>query len=249
MAICKAEGCTSSQIKARGLCPDHYVPRRTQPCAVEGCDRIARSMKRGAMCSAHSSARDKGLEIRPGPPRKLHPRNIVCSVEGCSRHARALGLCRNHWDYNKSAGQTSCGVETCTRKPFCQGWCTAHYGRWRKTGDVQADKPLGPWSLRHGQVQREQIAALKTAAGCADCHEHFEDCPEVLEFDHLPWFEKKFTIAQKLGKFNWEAILAEIAKCEVVCANCHRRRTVRRRKATARAARHPWWTASPPSCS
>ncbi len=48
----------------------------------------------------------------------------------------------------------------------------------------------------------------------------------VLEFDHLR--DKAFAIGASLPYRNWEAILAEIAKCDVVCANCHRRRTARR---------------------
>jgi hypothetical protein len=64
---------------------------------------------------------------------------------------------------------------------------------------------------------------------CADCGE--ED-PIVLEFDHLA--DKEFDISQGHVDHAWERVLAEIAKCEVVCANCHRRRTVSR-KPTIRA--------------
>jgi hypothetical protein len=48
----------------------------------------------------------------------------------------------------------------------------------------------------------------------------------VLEFDHLK--EKRFDIGAGLPDRNWEALLEEMEKCEVVCANCHRRRTARR---------------------
>lgn len=58
---------------------------------------------------------------------------------------------------------------------------------------------------------------------CADCG---EDDPTVLEFDHLR--EKAFDVSHALPYRAWGAILAEIAKCDVVCANCHRRRTARR---------------------
>ena len=61
---------------------------------------------------------------------------------------------------------------------------------------------------------------------CVDCRERD---PVVLEFDHLR--DKCFCIGEGLSHRNWQSILDEIAKCEVVCANCHRRRTARRRGA------------------
>ena len=59
---------------------------------------------------------------------------------------------------------------------------------------------------------------------CIDCG---ETDPIVLEFDHLR--DKRFDIGAALAYRNWQSILDEIEKCEVVCANCHRRRTARRR--------------------
>ena len=58
---------------------------------------------------------------------------------------------------------------------------------------------------------------------CTDCG---ETDPLVLEFDHLA--DKAFDISRALPDRSWQSILAEIAKCQVVCANCHRRRTARR---------------------
>jgi hypothetical protein len=63
---------------------------------------------------------------------------------------------------------------------------------------------------------------------CADCG---EGDPVVLEFDHVDADAKSFDIGQCLPYRNWQTILQEIEKCEVVCANCHRRRTARRRGA------------------
>jgi hypothetical protein len=58
---------------------------------------------------------------------------------------------------------------------------------------------------------------------CVDCG---EADPVVLEFDHLG--DKEFGIGARWRDRSWQAVLDEIAKCEVVCANCHRRRTARR---------------------
>lgn len=54
---------------------------------------------------------------------------------------------------------------------------------------------------------------------CIDCG---ESDPIVLEFDHIT--NKKFNISE--GKlYSIEKIREEIEKCEVRCANCHRRKT------------------------
>jgi hypothetical protein len=46
----------------------------------------------------------------------------------------------------------------------------------------------------------------------------------MLDFDHLK--DKKYNISRMIHDgFSWAAIKKEIAKCEVVCANCHRVRT------------------------
>jgi hypothetical protein len=59
---------------------------------------------------------------------------------------------------------------------------------------------------------------------CADCG---EADPVVLEFDHLR--DKKFEVGNGFSERGWESVLAEMEKCDVVCANCHRRRTAERR--------------------
>ena len=66
-----------------------------------------------------------------------------------------------------------------------------------------------------------QVQEYKMAHPCVDCG---ESDPIVLEFDHLPGLEKlRSPIALAGGGIT--AVFAEIAKCEMVCANCHARRT------------------------
>jgi len=74
-----------------------------------------------------------------------------------------------------------------------------------------------------GLAARALIAEYKLAHGCTDCG--YRGHPAALDLDHLPGFEKRANVGRLLGR---EAILAELAKCEVVCANCHRIRTGQR---------------------
>jgi hypothetical protein len=57
-----------------------------------------------------------------------------------------------------------------------------------------------------------------------------------MDFDHRPGETKCFNLAIAAGqtRLSWAKMLAEIAKCDVVCANCHRKRTHRRRVAERR---------------
>jgi hypothetical protein len=80
----------------------------------------------------------------------------------------------------------------------------------------------------------EYLVGFLRAHPCADCG---EDDPTVLEFDHLR--DKRFELAKGIRDRNWQDVLDEIAKCDVVCANCHRRRTARRGR-FVRAAVAQW---------
>lgn len=62
---------------------------------------------------------------------------------------------------------------------------------------------------------------------CIDCG--YNEHPAAFEFDHLR--DKVAAISSMLNTpIKWERILAEVEKCELVCANCHRIRTHNRRK-------------------
>jgi predicted transcriptional regulator len=70
------------------------------------------------------------------------------------------------------------------------------------------------------------IKEVKTEAVCVDCsvdYPHFQ-----MEFDHLG--DKRFNIASFRNHTNsLDVVKQEIAKCEIVCSNCHRKRTYHRR--------------------
>lgn len=70
------------------------------------------------------------------------------------------------------------------------------------------------------------IDQAKEGAPCMDCGRHFKACQ--MDFDHTG--EKKGGVAWLLSKgATLAAIKSEIAKCDLVCANCHRVRTQGRR--------------------
>lgn len=61
---------------------------------------------------------------------------------------------------------------------------------------------------------------------CLDCGGLFP--PYVMDFDHLPGYVKLATLGKR-NAYSLKWIQAEIAKCDLVCANCHRIRTETRR--------------------
>jgi hypothetical protein len=76
-------------------------------------------------------------------------------------------------------------------------------------------------AYRTKQQYKKKLADLKTASGCTDCGENNHI---VLDFDHIR--DKKYNISRMIHDgFSWRAIMREIEKCEIVCANCHRIRT------------------------
>lgn len=59
---------------------------------------------------------------------------------------------------------------------------------------------------------------------CVDCN---ESDPIVLEFDHVR-DKKRNNLSNMIGNgCSLASVLKEVAKCEVRCANCHRRKTAK----------------------
>lgn len=75
------------------------------------------------------------------------------------------------------------------------------------------------------RAKREFIRDFKRRAGCAICHERN---PEVLDLDHLdPATKTRNHLGQSTHwvDLGWKRLVEEIESCQVLCANCHRRRT------------------------
>ena len=78
--------------------------------------------------------------------------------------------------------------------------------------------------VRNRQIRKSNrllILEYLRRHSCTDCG---ESDPVVLDFDHR---QDKFANVSWLlhRNFRWKRILNEIEKCDVRCANCHRRKT------------------------
>lgn len=91
------------------------------------------------------------------------------------------------------------------------------------------------WNRARAAEHVRFIRAIKESTPCMDCGHKFPSY--VMDFDHRPDEIKCGDISKMIYSSRpLETILAEIAKCDLVCGNCHRIRT-RKRDEAAKAAR------------
>lgn len=78
-----------------------------------------------------------------------------------------------------------------------------------------------------GELSRKQarlfLEALKARTPCMDCGQMFP--AEAMDFDHARGVKVKGIAHMIAHNYSLDDIQAEIAKCDIVCANCHRVRT------------------------
>lgn len=153
-----------------------------------------------------------------------------------SRDLKRCAICNEHFpthQFNRRRKSTD-GLQ-----PHCRECnriaCRAYYLRnpSKHVRDVRANND------QYIARNREVVLAHLFANPCVDCG---ESDPTVLEFDHVRG-EKEGEVPRLAAvPVRHERLVAEIAKCEIRCANCHRRRT---------GAVQRWWrsgrTASGPA--
>jgi len=141
---------------------------------------------------------------------------------------RRCGACKKRKELREFAWRRR---EKGQRDNYCRG-CRAEYKQRHYAANKQ--RYISNAARRRTRVLEENLDRLiefLAAHPCVDCG---ETDPLVLEFDHIG--DKSFMIAKAVRERPWASIEREIAEREVVCANCHRRRTARR-GGYARAAR------------
>ena len=107
--------------------------------------------------------------------------------------------------------------------------CGAAKTRWEAATTEERERERAQ-SRRASAKQRNRIRKIiekAKARPCADCGGRFPTC--VMDLDHVRG-TKAFKVSEAVQAayaYPLEKVYTEIAKCEVVCANCHRIRTAR----------------------
>jgi hypothetical protein len=84
----------------------------------------------------------------------------------------------------------------------------------------------GSCKVCHANIQKRiyhnkksSINELKKSLSCAKCR---DTRAYVLDFHHIDKNEKDGTVARMAANASWDRLEKEIAKCIILCANCHR---------------------------
>jgi hypothetical protein len=115
------------------------------------------------------------------------------------------------------------GRRTC---PACAARERVRYHQRKAEGRYVEGREAKRESKRRRRRAVEAIVRAAKARPCADCGGTFHFA--AMQFDHLPGTAKTERVSKMMTSSD-AAVRAKMAKCEVVCANCHAVRTWRRR--------------------
>lgn len=124
---------------------------------------------------------------------------------------------------NAEIGHPDCAfAKSARKKDGLQPWCK----KCVKDSDhrrYMADKKKHrSWNMSRRDKYYDLVTEYLQEHPCVSCG---EADPIVLEFDHRDPGIKDSEVTRLLSYASWERILDEIKKCDVVCSNCHRKRT------------------------
>lgn len=182
-------------------------------CKVSQCDKKIYVAKRG-LCRGHYERFRKGTDV--DTPLKVHDSDQGCQAEGCEEKHYSLGYCQLHSQrfrrganlyrkYRLIDSSRGCSIDGCQEKHYGLGYCLNHYGR---------------------VLREERKLALVSQLGgkCSDCKGEFPH--ECFDFDNVIDEPGHVAISLLLSRnASDDAIQAELNRCQLVCANCHRIRT------------------------
>ena len=108
-------------------------------------------------------------------------------------------------------------------------WCARTATGSGRGSAIRRDHPAAPGASRYLDRKRTKRRRQATildrcrAVPCSDCGERYPPC--AMDFDHRDPSTKRAAVTRMIGRAGTQRLLDEIAKCDIVCANCHRLRT------------------------
>ena len=136
------------------------------------------------------------------------------SQKGCSRCGELKSLTEFTFK-NRATGRLHSFCRACHKV-----WNRAHYERNRAKYIASAQRNNAIYIAEN----LRRLLEFLIDHPCVDCG---ETDPLVLDFDHRDPSKKRMAVSSLLRYASWSALEAEIAKCDIRCANDHRRRTAR----------------------
>jgi len=112
------------------------------------------------------------------------------------------------------------------RQPWCKD-CMSELSQRRYAEDEELRIDVKRRRREVRVKNRKLVLDYLREHPCVDCG---EPDPIVLEFDHKDPSQKKGNVSSMTYSHSWPTVLKEIEKCDVRCANCHRRRTIKEKQ-------------------
>jgi hypothetical protein len=107
-----------------------------------------------------------------------------------------------------------CGTQVKASLKYCNKDCRAK-AKLQRAKDNRKKKSLAVVSWR----QRIKVRALEYKGSCCQrCG--YDKCVNAMDFHHIDPSQKEFQIASQIR--SWDKLQAELDKCVLLCANCHR---------------------------
>lgn len=121
-----------------------------------------------------------------------------------------------YWQVRPSGNKTAC-CRACQRKRHAgkKEYFRDHMRRWRS-----ANKERNNRNWRNCRLVKKQWLEVYKAQGCSRCP---EKDPVCIDFHHRDPSQKELEVSLAIARWSLERIRAEVAKCDLLCSNCHRK--------------------------
>lgn len=163
-----------------------------------------RADRQGLRCEGRAYAHEPAPLL---PVSKMQPDLLICP------------LCHHEYPSESFAGKKRC--QSCRNKR----------NAWYAKNQARQSEVIRVHVAVTAAENRAFILEYLRLHPCVDCG---GSDPRVLDFDHIHGQKRSGVLTMVKRGYSRDSILSEIAKCEVVCCNCHRIRT---------GLRAGWWWA------